>query len=292
MSDNVAMEREKVILEERERAKQAPIDRGDVPGGPLLKVDDVVFAYSGMDNVLKNVSFSVEAGELVTLLGPNGAGKSTLLNCIMTLLTPQHGSIAVDGDPVHTMSRRDIAQLVAYVPQSVDVVFGFSVRDYTVMGRTPFLKLYTAPGEEDFAMVDDALERLGIAHLSQRVYSELSGGQRQLVDVARALVQRPKLILFDEPTSALDYGNQVKVLKMVEELSREEGYAAIMTTHNPDHPILLDSSVCLLGRDGCLVKGSVDEIMQESVLEDVYQARLIIRDVPDAARRVCMTPAF
>lgn len=265
---------------------------GTEANGALLDVRGVSFAYPGMDNVLNDVSFSVEPGELVTLLGPNGAGKSTLLNCIMNLLTPQVGSITVDGEPTSSLSRRDIAQLVAYVPQSVDVVFGYTVRDYTVMGRTPFLKLYTAPSKEDFEIVDDALERLGISHLTQRVYSELSGGQQQLVDVARALVQRPKLILFDEPTSALDYGNQVKVLKMVEELSRDEGYAAIMTTHNPDHPILLGSSVCLLARDGRLRKGSVDEIMREDVLEDVYQAHLIIRDVPDAGRRVCMTPAF
>ena len=152
--------------------------------------------------------------------------------------------------------------------------------------------MYTPPSADDYKLVDDALERLGILHLSQRVYSELSGGQRQLVDVARAIVQQPRLILFDEPTSALDYGNQIKVLKMVDELSRADGFAAIMTTHNPDHPILLDSSVCLLGRDGRLRKGSVDEIMQEDVLEEVYQARLIIRDVADAGRRVCMTPAF
>ena len=258
----------------------------------LVDVHGVNFAYPGHSQVLHDVTFSVEPGELVTLLGPNGAGKSTLLNCIMNLLTPQSGSVCLDGRDNRHMEHREIARMVAYVQQTVEVTFGFTVRDYTVMGRTPFLKMYTPPSDEDYALVDDALERLGIIHLSQRVYSELSGGQRQLVDVARAIVQQPRLILFDEPTSALDYGNQIKVLKMVDELSRADGFAAIMTTHNPDHPILLDSSVCLLGRDGRLRKGSVDEIMQEEILDEVYQAQLIIRDVPDAGRRVCMTPAF
>ena len=258
----------------------------------LVEVQGVDFAYPGHEQVLHDVSFEVHPGELITLLGPNGAGKSTLLNCIMNLLTPQEGTIRLDGQPNTHMELRAIAQMVAYVQQTVDVTFAYTVRDYAVMGRTPYLKMYEAPSADDYAMVDDALERLGVLDLKERVYCELSGGQRQLVDVARAIVQRPRLILFDEPTSALDYGNQIKVLKMVRELSGEYGFAAIMTTHNPDHPILLNSSVCLLGRDGRLRKGSVDDIMQEEVLEDVYQAHIIIRDVADAGRRVCMTPAF
>lgn len=258
----------------------------------LLQVEGVGFAYSRRGNVLNDVSFSVAEGELVTLLGPNGAGKSTLLNCIMGLLEPQEGAIRIAGCDQSAYTHRELAQMIAYVPQSVDVTFAYTVRDYAVMGRTPFLKLHTAPRASDYALVDKALRRLGIADLASRVYSELSGGQRQLVDVARALVQSPRLVLFDEPTSALDYGNQVKVLKMVSELSREEGYAAIMTTHNPDHPILLNSSVCLLSREGCLAKGSVDEIMQEEKLEKIYGARMLIRDVAAAHRRVCITPAF
>lgn len=257
----------------------------------LLSVRNISFAYPARANTLNDIAFDVRAGELVTLLGPNGSGKSTLLNCIMNLLTPQSGSVILEGAHVEELGHRAIAQRVAYVPQTVNVQFAYTVRDYVAMGRAPFLKLYASPGESDFARVDAALERLGIADLSDRAYNELSGGQRQLVDVARALAQGPRLILFDEPTSALDYGNQVKVLKMISELSRED-YAIIMTTHNPDHPILLDSSVCLLGRDGKLQKGSVDEIMQEDVLEEVYQSEMIIRYVEDAHRRVCITARF
>lgn len=267
---------------------------GDAAGGgsaPLLRLEGVDFAYPGRPNTLNGVGFTVGAGELVTLLGPNGSGKSTLLNCIMHLLEPQRGIIELDGESVTGMTARTIAQSVAYVPQSVNVAFAYDVRDYVAMGRAPFLKLYTSPSAADYELVDAALERLGIADLADRAYPELSGGQRQLVDVARALAQRPRLILFDEPTSALDYGNQVKVLKMVNELACE-GYAIVMTTHNPDHPILLDSAVCLLGRDGHLVKGTVDEIMREDVLEEVYQSDLMIRYLEDAGRRVCVTPRF
>lgn len=258
---------------------------------PLLSVQNIGFSYPGRPDVLNDVTFDVRAGELVTLLGPNGAGKSTLLNCIMNLLTPQAGTILLEGERVSELDHRTIARNVAYVPQSVSVQFAYTVRDYTAMGRVPFLKLYASPGPHDYELVDKALARLGIADLADRAYNELSGGQRQLVDVARALAQGPKLILFDEPTSALDYGNQIKVLRMVAELSRED-YAIIMTTHNPDHPILLDSSVCLLDRSGALVKGSVDEIMREDLLGRVYEADMIIRYVEDARRRVCMTAHF
>lgn len=258
---------------------------------PLLTVSGLNFAYLGRPTILHDVTFDVHPGELVTLLGPNGAGKSTLLNCIMNLLTPQKGEIVLEGTSVRELDQRSIAQRVAYVPQSVSVQFAYTVRDYTAMGRAPFLKLYASPGPRDYELVDAALARLGISDLADRAYNELSGGQRQLVDVARALAQGPKLILFDEPTSALDYGNQIKVLQMINDLAQED-YAIIMTTHNPDHPILLNSSVCLLDRSGHLAKGSVDEIMQEDLLSRVYEADMIIRYVKDAGRRVCMTAHF
>lgn len=278
---------------ERDDAKseEAAVSSGVSSGEPLLAVSDVGFAYPGQDNTLNGIDFSVSHGELVVLLGPNGSGKSTLLNCVMHLLEPQTGSILLDGVPVGEMGHRAIARCVAYVPQSTNVSFSYTVRDYVAMGRAPFLKMYASPSSDDLEKVDRALCRLGISDLAARSYTELSGGQQQLVDVARALAQDPQLILFDEPTSALDYGNQVKVLKMVKELSCE-GYAIVMTTHNPDHPILLGSSVCLLDRDGRLTKGTVDEIMQEDRLKAVYQSDMIIRYVEDANRRVCMTARF
>ena len=279
----------KYVLETSEaQARSTTFGRENAP---LLLVEGVDFAYPGQGNTLNEVYFGVAPGELITLLGPNGSGKSTLLNCIMNLLQPQCGTIALDGTAVCEMGRRDIARMVAYVPQSTSVNFSYTVRDYVAMGRAPFLKMYTSPSKEDYLRVDRALERLDIDRLRTRSYNELSGGQQQLVDVARALAQDPRLILFDEPTSALDYGNQIKVLRMIKELSIE-GYAIVMTTHNPDHPILLDSAVCLLDCEGRLVKGAVGEIMQEDRLASVYQSEMIIRYVEDAGRRVCMTAKF
>lgn len=254
----------------------------------LLDVEGLTFAYPGHQVTLDDVSFTVSRGELITLLGPNGAGKSTLLNCIMHLLQPQAGTIVLNGTELSELSQRDIACTVSYVPQTTTVNFAYSVRDYVALGRAPYLKMYERPGEEDLAKVDAALARLGIADMADRVFNELSGGQQQLVNVSRAIAQDPQLMLFDEPTSALDYGNQIKVLKMIKELSSEE-YAIIMTTHNPDHPILLESEVCLIEGSGHLVKGANEQIMREDRLRNVYQADLIIDYIEQAQRRVCMT---
>ncbi len=256
-----------------------------------LSVRGLTFSYPGCGDALVDVDFDLGKGELATLLGPNGAGKSTLLNCIMNLLVPQKGEVLVLGMPVRETSSRDLAQSVAYVPQTTDVNFAYTVVDYVAMGRAPYLRMCESPGIEDVELCHEALSRLGIEKLAARAYNELSGGQRQLANVARAIVQSPDILLFDEPTSALDYGNQVKVLELIADLAHD-GYSIIMTTYNPDHPILLGSSVCLLGRDGRLVKGAADEIMREEVIGKVYDAPLIIRDVADAGRRVCMTPAF
>lgn len=258
----------------------------------LIEAKNVSFEYVPNVPVLNNISFKIMPGELVVLLGPNGAGKSTLLNCILNLLIPQKGKILLDGQVVSSLSQRSIAQKVAYVAQSVDMAFEYTVRDYVAMGRTPHLQVYESPTDSDYELVKEGLNKLGILELEHRIYTELSGGQKQLVNVARAIVQKPQAILFDEPTSALDHGNQIKVLKLLKEMSQNEGYAILMTTHNPDHPILLDSSVCLLDRDGDMITGSIDEVMQEDLLEEIYNEKLLIRKIADAKRKVCITPTF
>ena len=278
------------MMRARGRESASPL-RGKAAGAPLLSVQDVSFAYPGKPDVLKHIGFDIAAGELVVLLGPNGSGKSTLLNCIMNLLSPREGRVLLHGRPIADLTHREVAQAVAYVPQSAHVTFSFLVRDYVAMGRAPFLPMYASPSDEDLSIAWEAMCRLGVERLADSSYLELSGGQQQLVDVARALAQRPELILFDEPTSALDYGNQAKVLRMVKQLSRE-GYAIMMTTHNPDHPILLDSTVCLLDAEGAFVKGSVDAVLNEETLRRVYGTDVVVRYVDDAQRRACITPAF
>ena len=254
----------------------------------LLESKNVFFSYPHSQAVLNGVDLTIHKGELITLLGPNGSGKSTFMNCLMGLLKPQQGSILVNRTNINYMNARAISRKIAYVAQNPEVTFSHTVRNYIAMGRTPYLKIYEKPSSDDYNLVDEAIERLGIEKLADKQYTQISGGERQLVNVCRAIVQQPELIIFDEPTSALDYGNQIKVLRLIKELS-SEGYSILISTHNPDHPILLDGTVCVLSRGGKMRTGTVEDIMTEDYLDEIYQTQLHVKYVDEAQRMICFS---
>lgn len=257
----------------------------------LLQVEKLHF-FRGKRQILDDISLSLAEGELLTLLGANGAGKSTLLNCIAGLLTPESGQIYLQNCKIDRLNAKQIAQQVAYISQHSPQTYQYSVKDYVVMGRASHLGLFDKPNQADYALVEDALQRMEIAHLIDATYMNLSGGQKQMVNIARMLVQLPKLILFDEPTSALDYGNIFKVLQLVKSLV-EQQFSVVMTTHNPEHPILLqktlpESKTALLTQSGKLLVGRTDEIITEANLTALYpQANLRLFEVPSLHRNVC-----
>lgn len=253
----------------------------------VLEAERISFSYDGKTPVLSEVNLCIAPGEMLTILGPNGAGKSTLLNCLVGTLTPQKGRVMLAKSEISEMSPRDIAKLIAYVPQTSIPTYGYQVRTYIAMGRAPHKGLFEQPKAEDLALVDKTIESLGISHIAEKPYTQISGGERQLANVCRALVQQPKIIIFDEPTSALDYGNQVKVLRLVKRL-REQGYAIIMTTHNPDHPILLGGRVGILNRQGNFSVGDTKKLMSEDRLSELYDVPLRVIRVDEIDRNVCL----
>lgn len=189
------------------------------------------------------------------------------------------------------MSHKEIARRIAYVSQSPPATYQYRVRDYAVLGRAGYLGLFDKPGEQDYALVDAALNRLGIGKLADCNYMQLSGGQKQLVNIAKILVQQPQLILFDEPTSALDYGNVFTTLGLIKTLA-EQQFAIIMTTHYPDHPLLLSrhlphSKVALLNNQGTLDVGCAEEIITRENLTALYHTDLQVIEVPCLARKIC-----
>ncbi len=253
-----------------------------------LEIKNGTFAYHGGPTIFHDVSFSIEQGQVFCILGPNGAGKSTLLNCLANLFTLQSGEILLSGKPMHTLSRREVAQWIGYVPQNQDPTYGYTVRDFVVMGRAPYISTMQLPKKADYDKADEALEVMGITHLCDRPYTDISGGERQQATIARVIAQEPKIILMDEPTSSLDFGNQLRTVRMIHALA-QRGYAVVMTTHNPDHAIMLDDTVGILDRDGRMVTGRTREVLSEQLLSQVYRVDVKIVHVDEVGRDACLT---
>lgn len=237
----------------------------------ILEVEHLSFAYRPERPLFYDVSFAFEQGQVLSILGANGAGKSTLLNCIANLLLPQQGEIRLHGTPLSRLELREISRIIGYVPQSHTPAYDYTVRDFVVMGRAPHLGTFQQPGRADYDLVDATLEEMGLLPLANRPYTELSGGERQQVTIARVIVQQPELILLDEPTNHLDYGNQLRALSMVRALVKR-GFGVIMTSHNPDHVLLLGGQVGILGNDGRFLVGNAEEVMTEERLRALYPA--------------------
>lgn len=256
----------------------------------IYSVSDLSFAYpQEQRTVLRDVSFTLAEGEVLTILGPNGAGKSTLLKCLAGLLSPCTGTIGLCGAPLAEMSERERAKLVSFVQQKEQSTFPYTVESLVTMGRAPLLSTFERPGAQDHAAAARAMEALGVSHLAQRPCTAISGGEYQQAMIARAIVREPRVILFDEPTAHLDYANQLRVLRLIKSLSAQ-GYALIVTTHNPDHALLLGGSAALISRSGTLTKGRAEDIVTSDALQAVYDAALLIRYLPEADRVVCIYP--
>lgn len=234
----------------------------------MIEARDIHFAYRGR-RVLSGATLALAAGELVCLLGANGAGKSTLLKIMLGLLRPQRGTVSADGQPMTDIGRRRLAQLVAYVPQVHAAPFPYTVREVALMGRLPATGMFKAPGAGDRAAVDAALGHLGIGRLADRPYTEVSGGERQLVLIARALAQEARLLVMDEPLAGLDYGHQLRLLERLERLA-DEGYGVLMTTHDPDQPLAGCQRVALLSDGRIAVDGPPQEALTPDAIHRLY----------------------
>lgn len=257
----------------------------------MLQVKNLYYWHNVENSLLNGVDLTLKQGELLTILGANGRGKSTLLNCLAGLLAPKSGQILLQNENLASLSSKQIAQKIAYVSQQSPQTYQYKVRDYVVLGRAAHLGMFDKPSETDFELVDQALDKLGIRHFAEKIYMQMSGGEKQLVNLARILVQQPQLILFDEPTSALDYGNVFKTLSLIKELSLQ-GFTIVMTTHNPDHPMLLHSSlpnsrVAILNEHGRLQTGSDPEIITQENLTALYHTDLRLLEVPELQRQIC-----
>ena len=244
----------------------------------MIQIEDVHYSY-GSHQVLRGVSFSMEKGEFVCILGANGCGKTTLLKTILDFLTPQRGRVTLYGQDVHRMDERARARKIAYIPQYHTPPFPFAVRDVVLMGRTPHLGRVCHPTPDDERVARQAMERLGVLQYADQSYTALSGGQRQMVVIARALAQQPDLLIMDEPTSSLDFGNQYLVLAQVKQLARE-GMGVLMVTHNPDHAVYCADRIVAMEEGKILAMGQTERVIREQVMNHIYHMPIKVRRVP------------
>ena len=272
-------------------AASAPHAACDAAPAPRLQARDVTCGYDGTP-VLSHVSFSLHAGEVCCVLGPNGIGKTTLFRSLLGTLPLLGGEVLLGGRSIAQMSRADVARAVGYVPQAHTPPFPFTVVDVVEMGRTAHLSALQSPSRADRELALQALNTLGIAHLQDRLYTQLSGGERQMVLIARALVQRADVLVMDEPTASLDFGNQADVLGYVRQLAAA-GYSVLMTTHSPDHAFLCADTVVAVRAGACVAAGPADEVLSERLLEELYGMRAAICELaaPDGTARRVVVPA-
>jgi iron complex transport system ATP-binding protein len=253
-----------------------------------ISVRSASFSY-GEKRVWHDLNLEIESGETICLLGSNGCGKTTLLNCIHGDLRLEHGTIRIDGRDIRALGVRDIAKRIGYVFQEHSAPFPYRVIDVVRMGRTPHLGLFQSPSRADTMIANEVIASLGIGHLAQKRYTRISGGERQLVLIARTLCQEPEIILLDEPTSHLDFGNQAMVLKTIRHLA-QQGLTIIMTTHFPNHAWLFSSRVALMNEGELISFGPAVETISPENLSRTYGIGVKIYTVKDTSGdvRFCM----
>ncbi|WP_457742817.1 ABC transporter ATP-binding protein [Thermococcus sp.] len=233
----------------------------------MLEVRGLSFSYG--DFSIEKVTFEVGRGEVVILLGPNGSGKTTMLKAIYGLLKPKEKCVFIDGKDFHGLPIRERARLAGYVPQSHTPPFPYTVLEVVVTGLASQLGPFESPRNEHYEKALEKLRLLGLEDFKDRPYTQLSGGQMQLVLIARALIQEPRVLLLDEPTAHLDFKNQVKVLGIVRKLA-QEGISAIITLHDPNLASIYSDRIALVKEGKIMAIGRPHEVLREKTLRDVY----------------------
>jgi iron complex transport system ATP-binding protein len=246
----------------------------------MLSAQHITFAYT--QPVLRDISVEIAAGEVLFLLGRNGCGKTTLMRCLSGILQPDSGSVRLNGRDIQTIPPAERARQVGLIPQIHSPAFAYTVHDIVLMGRAPHLRLFDKPGKADHAAADEALERVGMLEFRDRPYTQLSGGQRQMVMIARGLTQQCAILLMDEPDAHLDPRNQHIIMDIVRGLIRDN-LTFVISSHTPNHALAYADRVLLMVEGHPLALGVPSETLTEPLLSRAYDLEMEI--IPDGQQR-------
>jgi iron complex transport system ATP-binding protein len=242
-----------------------------------LEIRNATLGYFGKA-VLRNVNMELTAGTTTCLIGKNGAGKTTLFKSLLGILPVLKGEILLDGRDIRRWRQRDYAQVIACVPQARTLPFPFTAFDVVLFGRTAHLSRFASPGKKDRRIADECMEKLQLRHLRNRVFTQLSGGEQQMIIVARALAQQPLFLVMDEPASSLDFGNQIRIITQVNRL-KDDSLGILMATHSPDHAFMCNADVMVVHNGKVWKSGNCNRIITEKVLKEVYDAEVCVCSV-------------
>ena len=245
----------------------------------MIEIKNLSFSY-GEKKVLDNISLSMEKGKLHGLLGRNGSGKSTLFKCCLKFLKVGDNNILVSDIDIQNISIKDLSKLIAYLPQDHEQSFLWKVKEIVLMGRTPHMKGVFGLDKDDYNIIYSKLELLDILDLAEVSFNELSGGQKQLVIIARALAQETPIIFLDEPTSALDFSNQLMIWRMLKRIS-DTGITIVVCTHDPNHILWYCDNVIAIDNGTILAAGDTATILNEKLLYDIYKNKYRIETIGD-----------
>ncbi len=240
----------------------------------MFEVENITVGY-GKKQIVHNVNVQIRKGRIVCLLGPNGSGKTTLFKALLGMLPLTTGTIRLDGKAIDTYTSREFAKKVGYVPQLHNPTFPFTVVDIVCTGRIAHNPLFSGCSNEDCDIAEDMLDRMGIYKLKDKVYTEISGGERQMVLIARAMAQQPEFIIMDEPTAHLDYGNQIRTIERIGKLSNDK-MGVIFTTHNPEHPLYCADDVIALKNGTIEGIGCPHTIISAGMIRQLYNIDVVI----------------
>ena len=244
----------------------------------ILSVEQGSYSYKKDQKIFENLSFSVSSGEILAILGPNGAGKTTMLRCITGMLNWKHGSSKLDGVNIRSIPERNLWQRMAYVPQAKAASSAYTAFETVLLGRSSHLNAFAVPKQEDVEKAREAMESLGIAHLAEKKCSAISGGELQMVLIARALASEPEILILDEPESNLDFKNQLIVLDTITKLA-QKGMTCIFNTHYPEHALQRSHKALLLSKGGDYQFGNTGDVVTEANIQKAFGVRAVIGEV-------------
>lgn len=245
----------------------------------ILKVENGCFGYPKQDEILTDINIQLDEGHILSVLGPNGIGKTTLLKCIIGLMPWSRGRSLLMGNDIRNMSSKEIWNTISYIPQSHGFSFSYTGLEMVMLGRSSHLGLFQQPGKKEIELAEQMMERVGITRLADKDCNHMSGGELQMVLIAKALINEPKLIILDEPETGLDFHNQILVLNMVEKLAHEENISAIMNTHYPTNAMSIADEAFMMNHRGERFYGKTGDILNEQNISRSFDVNVVVDEI-------------